>query len=184
MIKQNKPLSIEYRQLRETEINRELFSHFIRHQNVTKCWRKNNGTWTIQDAPFIDDWSESDYQTLIACLKNTLSSHGFVYAAFFYDSLKGFTSVEPAIFGGSHKYMDLSCIHVSEDMRGQGIGKALFLAAKEWAKKKGAKKLYISAHSSVESQAFYKAMGCSEAQEYNQQHVEAEPFDCQLECKL
>ena len=35
-----------------------------------------------------------------------------------------------------------------------------FANIKEWAKQKGAKKLYISAHSAVESQAFYKSMGC------------------------
>lgn len=39
-------------------------------------------------------------------------------------------------------------------------------------------------HSIVESQAFYRKMGCTEAQEYSQKHVEAEPFDCQLECML
>ncbi len=88
------------------------------------------------------------------------------------------------MFGKEQRYLDLSSIHVSEDMRGQGIGKSLFLAAKEWAKSRGAKKLYISAHSAVESQAFYKAMGCVEAQGYNQMHVEAEPYDCQLECEL
>ena len=54
-------------------------------------------------------------------------------------------------------------------------------AACLWAKAKGAKKLYISAHSSVESQAFYKAIGCREAEEYSQPHVEKEPCDCQLE---
>ncbi len=60
----------------------------------------------------------------------------------------------------------------------------LFMRAKEWAKENGANKLYISAHSAVESQLFYKAMGCTEAQVYNQEHVKAEPYDCQLECKL
>ena len=46
------------------------------------------------------------------------------------------------------------------------------------------KKLYISAHSAVESQAFYHKMGCAEAAVYNQSHVETEPYDCQLECKV
>ena len=55
------------------------------------------------------------------------------------------------------------------------------LLAKKWAKQKGAKKLYISAHSAVESQAFYKSMGCVEAEVYNQKHVEDEPYDCQLD---
>ena len=66
----------------------------------------------------------------------------------------------------------------------KGIGSQLFIKAKEWAKKNGAKNLYISAHSAVESKAFYKAMGCCEAKVYNQKHVDAEPFDCQLECVL
>ena len=175
---------IQYRTLLKDEINRELFQNFIRRQIVTDCWRKEDTAWIIKSAPFIDDWSEEDYQTLVACLKNTVSTGGFVYAAFYDEKLKGFVSVEPELFGKEQRYLDLSSIHVSEDMRGQGIGKSLFLAAKEWAKSRGAKKLYISAHSAVESQAFYKAMGCVEAQVYNQMHVEAEPCDCQLECEL
>jgi len=175
---------IEYRKLTESEINRELFSHFIRHQTVVKCWRQDNREWVVKDAPFIDDWSEADYKILISCLKNTVATSGFVYAAFCDCTLKGFVSVEPKLFGGEHKYLDLSSIHVSEDMRNKGIGTTLFLAAKDWAKEHGANKLYISAHSAVESQAFYHKMGCVEAAWYDQSHVDAEPYDCQLECNL
>lgn len=175
---------IEYRNLREEEICRKLFTKFIRHQIVTDCWRKENDKWVIRSDPFIDDWTEKDYEVLIACLKNTVNTGGFVYAVFCDDELKGFVSVESGMFGGEQKYLDLSSIHISEDMRGQGLGKALFLAAKEWAKERGAKKLYISAHSAVESQAFYKSLGCAQAQVYHQKHVEEEPYDCQLECEV
>ncbi len=175
---------IQYRELSEKEIDRDLFRSFIRHQEVTKCWRKVEGEWVIRDDPFVDDWSEEDYRTLVSCLRNTAATGGLVYAAFCGGALKGFVSVEPGLFGARQDYMDLSSIHISEDMRGQGIGRQLFLAAREWAGKKGAGKLYISAHSAVESQAFYKAMGCVEAQEIRRDHVEKEPFDCQLECRL
>ena len=175
---------IEYRNLIPDELFPELFQHFIRHQIVTKCWRKENGAWNIKDVPFVDDWTKSDLEVLTACLKNTLKSGGFVYAAFDNQKLKGFVSVESALFGGEQKYLDLTSIHVSEDMRSLGIGKELFLSAKRGAKEHGAAKLYISAHSSVESQAFYRKMGCVEALVYNQQHVQAEPCDCQLECVL
>ena len=175
---------MQYRKLEKEEISRELFRSFVRHQNVTKCWRKVEGAWVIKDAPFVDDWSDADYQILVSCLQNTVATGGFVYAAFCDGILKGFVSVEPGLFGAKQDYMDLSSIHISEDMRGQGIGKQLFQAAKDWAREKGAGKLYISAHSAVESQAFYKAMGCVEALEYQQEHVEREPFDCQLECRL
>lgn len=175
---------IQYHTLSAEEICPALFQHFIRHQVVTKCWRRENGTWLVKEAPFIDDWDEKDYQLLVSCLRNTIQTGGFVYAAFYQNMLKGFVSVEPGIFGGGHRYMDLSSIHVSEEMRGAGIGKTLFEAAKKWAKEMGAGKLYISAHSAVESQAFYRKMGCVEAKLYHQKHVEAEPFDCQLECIL
>lgn len=175
---------IQYRQLNKDEIRRELFKNFIRRQNVTLCRRREQGAWVLKSDPFIDDWSEEDYMFLVKCLKNTISSGGVVYAAFLNGQLKGFVSVESKLFGKKENYLDLSSIHVSEDMRGQGIGRALFLSAKEWAKKKGAEKLYISAHSAMETQAFYKAMGCVEAEEYEQKHVEAEPYDCQLECRL
>jgi len=175
---------IQYRNLSENEIHRALFAHFIRRQQVTKCWRKEKGEWVIREAPFVDDWTEKDFQTLVICLKDTAAAGGFVHAAFSDGDLKGFAAVLPGFFGGGQRYLDLASIHVSEDMRGQGIGKALFLKAKDWAVKKGAKKLYISAHSCVESQAFYKKMGCVEAQVYNRKHVEEEPYDCQLECSL
>lgn len=175
---------LQYREIGIEELNRELFAVFIRHQVVTKCRRKENDKWIIKDAPFIDDWSGEEYDFLVACLKNTISTGGFVYGVFSNGELKGFVSVENELFGGKQKYLDLSSIHISEDMRGKGLGRELFLAAKKWAKEHGAEKLYISAHSAVETQEFYRKMGCVEAQVYDQNHVTREPFDCQLECSL
>lgn len=175
---------IEYRDIEAAEVNRALFSHFVRRQVVTKCWRRESGEWVIRDAPFIDDWTPQDYAVLIACLKETLRTGGLVYGAFDGGRLKGFVAVLPEIFGGENRYMDLAALHVSEELRNQGVGSTLFHAAKQWAKERGAQKLYISAHSAVESQAFYRKMGCIEAQWYHPEHVEAEPFDCQLEAEL
>lgn len=175
---------VTYRNLNEDELCPELFKDFHRRQIVTKCRRRENGEWVIKDDPFVDDWTGADYNTLISCLKNTLATGGFVHAAFEDEALKGFVSVEPALFGGEQRYLDLSSIHVSEDMRSRGIGKKLFAAAEKWAKEHGARKLYISAHSAIESQAFYEKMGCVEAEVYHQGHVTAEPYDCQLECRL
>ena len=173
-----------YRNVAFEELAVELFAHFQRHQVVTKCWRKRNGEWAIQDAPFVDDWGEEEYKILVGCLKNTLTTGGLVYGAFQEGKLKGFVSVEADFFGKKKEYLDLSAIHVSEDLRGHGSGKKLFAEAKRWAKEKGAGKLYISAHSAVESQAFYRSLGCTWAEECNAAHVEKEPFDCQLECIL
>ncbi len=175
---------IEYRILQEQEIDRRLFRAFIRRQVVDQCLRRENGVWVVRSDPFVDDWTEADYQTLIRCLHHTVRTGGFVCGAFSGGELKGFVSVENGIFGGENRYYDLSSLHVSEDVRRNGIGKALFLAAAEWARKQGAKKLYISSHSAIESQAFYRAMGCVEATKYHQKHVEEEPYDCQIDYVL
>lgn len=172
---------INYRELNETEITAKLFSRFIRRQVVTDVWRRENGEWVIKSEPFIDDWSAEDFDFGIECLKHTVSSGGFVYGAFADGVLKGFVSVESELFGGENRYLDLSSIHVSEDMRGSGVGRVLFNSACRWAKAHGARKLYISSHSAVETQCFYKSMGCDEAVLYNKEHVEKEPFDVQLE---
>lgn len=176
--------AIEYRDLPETEITMELFAGFNRRQVVTDCWRQENGQWVIRHAPFIDDWSTEDYQFLIRCLQDTSRAGGLVYGAFENGRLKGFAAVLPEIFGGENRYIDLASLHVSQDMRGRGIGTALILKAKDWARQQGAGKLYISAHSAVESQAFYRKMGCVEAKMYHQKHVEEEPFDVQMELEL
>lgn len=173
-----------YRELIIEEVEMSLFASFNRRQNVTKCWRKIDGEWRIKNISFIDDWSEDDYLQGIQYLKQLICSGGYAVGAFWEGKLKGFASVEPIPFGSRFKYLDLSNLHVSEDMRGKGVGRKLFEQAVQWAKLQNAQKLYISAHSSVESQAFYKAMGCVEAIEYNLSHVEAEPFDCQLEYAL
>ncbi len=174
-----------YRELFETELSRQLFFEFRRRQIVTDCWRKIDGKWQIVSAPFVDDWSETDYADLISCLKNTVKEGGAVFGAFDETgALKGFASVEGRPLGKHKEYIDLSSLHVSEDRRGRGMGKMLFACAADWARRRGAKKLYISAHSAVETQAFYMAQGCREAEEYNREHAEKEPFDCQLELVL
>lgn len=175
---------VQYKKLNPDEITMDLFRTFRRRQVVTDCWRRENGQWVIKSDPFIDDWNTEDYDELVRCLKNTLATGGLVYGAFVSGELKGFASVEGTLIGSRLQYADLSSIHVSQDMRGQGIGRELFAAAKSFAREKKGQKLYISAHSAVESQAFYRAMGCVEAEEYIPEHVEREPYDCQLECPL
>lgn len=174
-------MMVQYRNLCDQEINRDLFRQFIRRQVVGNCYRWEKDHWEIREDPFIDDWSEEDYQVLIRCLKNTVSAGGFVQGAFCDGVLKGFASVEAEFLDGERRYLDLSSIHVSADARRMGIGKRLFLGAVQWAGKNGAEKLYISAHSAVESQAFYRSMGCVDALWRCQTHVEQEPYDCQLE---
>lgn len=174
-------MTIDYRPLEEADVTRALFVGFRRRQVVTGCWRREAGQWIIRDDPFIDDWDEGDYAVLVDCLRRTCRTGGLVLGAFVGGALKGFVSVEAAPMGSRGQYRDMTSLHVSEECRGRGIGRALMLRACGWARAHGGEKLYVSAHSAVESQAFYRAMGCVEAMEQSPEHVAREPFDCQLE---
>ncbi len=177
-------VTIQYKELELDEIKEVLFKKFNRYQNVKKCWRKENDNWVLKDISFIEQWGSEEYKYLIKCLKNTIKTGGKVVGAFNNNVLVGFASIENELFGSHDEYIQLSSIHISSESRGMGIGKRLFDLINNIAKDMGAKKLYISAHSSKETQAFYKAIGCVEALEYNTKLVELEPYDCQLEYNL
>ena len=72
---------MEFKILEVEELSQTLFAGFIRRQIVTDCWRREKGQWVVKADPFVDDWSKEDYDTLICCLKNTIRTGGFVYAA-------------------------------------------------------------------------------------------------------
>ncbi|MFZ2539766.1 MAG: GNAT family N-acetyltransferase [Oscillospiraceae bacterium] len=175
---------IFYKRLELNDIAFPLFDRFNRYQNVTRCWRKENDKWFLKDIAFTEQWDETEYHYLVGCLKNTILTDGAVFGAFCNSYLVGFASVERLPLGSMQEYVQLSSIHTSQESRGRGIGKVLFNMACTIAKEFGATKLYISAHSSEETQAFYRIMGCAEAKEYNNKLVEEEPCDCQLEYVL
>ncbi len=169
------------RPIQMEEIDLSLFAEFHRHQVVTKCWRKRDGQWIVIDHPFVEEWSRADYVFLAESLRETLSGGGAVFGDFDGNRLRGFAAVVRAFFGSRNQYLELAYLYVSEEERGHGIGRALMTACRGWAKEQGAEMLYISAHSAVESQAFYQAVGCREAAEYRPESVAKEPCDCQLE---
>ena len=100
---------IQYRELNESEITGSLFQNFIRRQKVTDCWRRVDGKWVIRADPFIDDWSQEEYEILVECLRHTAASGGLVYGAFSEGALKGFTSVESDFMElkAQARYLDL-----------------------------------------------------------------------------
>ncbi len=174
-----------YRAVLAEELTDDLFAGFRRRQEVTDCWRKENGQWVIRPLPrLIEDWGEKEHAFICWCLKNTLAQGGVVYGAFVQGKLKGIIAVEALPMGSRGQYREIPFLQVSRDFRGQGIGRQLFSLAKVWAKEQGAQMLYISSQPSVETQAFYKTMGCVEAEEYSPEHVQRSPDDCQIQCSL
>lgn len=177
-------MEIMYRKLESQELVPALFDRFRRFQQVKRCWRKIDGEWVLKDIAFIDDWDSASHRRVCGQISSALASGGTAWGAFCQGALKGFSSVEGKLIGSRLQYAVLAELHVSEDFRRHGLGRRLFSLAAEEARALGAEKLYISAMSAEESQAFYRSMGCVEAEEYDPWHVEKEPCDCQMEYLL
>lgn len=113
-----------------------------------------------------------------------MQAGGSVIGVYREHELIAFANVENVKFGTYSDYVELPYIHVSCEERGSGIGKKLFEICCEEAKLLGAKKLYVAAHPSVETQHFYKRMGCTLASEINLTIFNKEPLDLQMEYQL
>jgi len=177
-------LPVSDRELKPEELTPELFRQFNRHQEVKQCWRKEHGMWILKEIAFTEEWGTEQFNILTTCLRRTLHTGGTVIGTFSGGILIGFASLENQLWGTRCRYLQLSSLHVTCEKRGLGIGSHLFHRICAEAKKRGGEKLYISAHSSSETQAFYRAMGCREAEEYNERLATEEPCDCQLEFGL
>lgn len=81
------------------------------------------------------------------------------------DLFVGFCCIDGYLYGKTAKYANLIMLFVDDEWKRKGIGKALFKEICKYAKKNNAKKLFISAIPSVETIAFYFAMGCIDAKE-------------------
>ena len=101
------------------------------------------------------------------------------YLAIENDEVVGFIGLKKELI---ESYMILDLMQVSAACRGQGIGRKLFDSGKEEARKAGAEALYISACSSEETIAFYKAMRAELADCPIKEIAEDEPYDLQMIC--
>ena len=162
----------------------DLLSKFNRYQEVKRCWRKENDVWKLKDIVFTENWDDERKQNEVENFICCIESGGVVLGAYADNILIGFSCIKNQSFGRQNNYIRLEMLHVSFGFRNKGIGRQLFTQICESARMLGAKKLYITAHSSEESQAFYKMVGCCETLELDQTLHEREPFDCHLEYDL
>jgi ribosomal protein S18 acetylase RimI-like enzyme len=175
---------IRYQRLNADNFTAHSLDDFVRHQTVTESWRKIAGDWKLMPNVYEENWSQAQCREIAEDVVHHIKLDQTGFGAFDGERIIGFATVSHRIFGTVARYMQLVCFQVSEEYRHQGIGRKLFSMACEEARRLGADKLYISAHSSKESQAAYRALGCSFAEEINEELAAAEPFDVQMEYRL
>ena len=175
---------IEIVKLPDPRFHMYSLDNFIRHQAVSECWRNIDGEWKLLPVAFTEDWDLEKCREEAAEITDRVNRDLIAFAAVENDKIAGYITVVTKRIGSRKQYLQLEAFEVSEPYRGRGIGKQLFTNACKKAKEIGAEKLYISAHSSRESQAAYKALGCVHVQEIIHSIADKEPCDVQLEYVL
>lgn len=161
----------------------DILDGFVRRQRVQRCWRETPQGWALQPVAFTEDWDNARLRHEAAELIALAEAGSPVFIARAGGNVIGF-AVLVGRLGSSGQYAELLSLHVTQAWRGCGVGRMLFGAVCTAARQTGAEKLYISAHSSEESQAAYRALGCTHAAERDAAHVAAEPCDVQMEYDL
>lgn len=167
------------------EIPWDFLKDFDRYQEVKRCWRREEGMWVLRDVPFVEQWNDEDKWEIVSELRQIAQDGGLVLAAFSREECPvGFAAVEREPEGSRDQYAVLHFLYTDRRWRGRGIGKELFRRCCGYARCIGTEKLYISAHSSEESQRFYRRLGCTDAMELIPRLYEREPWDCHIEYAL
>ena len=156
--------------------NMNSLDNYQRKQDVKKVYRKHNGEYILVDCIYTEDW---DVEKRRSVAKDISSDDYITYLAIDNDEVVGFIGLKKDLV---EPYMILDLMQVSATYRGQGIGRKLFDVGKEVARKAGAEALYISACSSEETIAFYKAMGAELTDCPIEEIAEDEPYDLQMVC--
>ena len=164
--------------LSETNFCLESLDSYNRKQNVNKVYRRIDGEYALVECKYTEDW---DLNKKRSVAKQIGSDDYITYVALDNEKVVGFIGLLRKLNG---PYMILDMMHVSSECRGQGVGRQLFEEGKAEARKAGAEALYISACSSEETIAFYRAMGSGLASNPIKEIAEEEPFDLQMICPV
>lgn len=168
-------MSVVYKKVLQSNIADTSLDSFERYQETKIVLYQKERSLYQKEISFIDDWDQAKLNSICSYLKQVKGSVVFAYLN---RDVIGFTNVEYEMFDN---YMNMPFIHVSKSHRGKKIGANLFLLISKIALEQGAKKLYISSHPSIETQLFYKNLGCDLAMKVNQKLLADEPYDIQLE---
>ncbi len=154
--------------------NKSSLDSFDRRHNVRRVYRRINGGYRLIDKPYTEDWDQDEKRRTAEAL---MSDNLITWLALDGGRVIGFIGLLKELNGDR---MILDLMYVSADHRGRGIGRMLFEKAIDEARRSGARELYISACSSEETIAFYRAMGAELTADPIREMADKEPCDLQM----
>ena len=177
--------SLTIKKLSIQDLTPILLDNFTRHQKITRIWKYINNSRIIINAPQIESWTlEKKRHLATHHLPECIHSGGAVYFAYHKNTHVGLAAIPGTRFGPQNEYIQLSKFFLIPSARGKGFGRLFFNHIINETRTMQGKKLYISSNPSIETVAFYEAMGAKDAEWISQRLVDEDPTDIYLEFSL
>lgn len=167
------------RELKRQEI--DLIWTIDRSEEIDAIYYYEHGELVLKPEVYhMHSWPPGEVEKYTPLLEECFDSGGWFYGLFDHNRMVGAAVLEHQFIGRNRDLLQLKFLHVGNGYRNMGLGKMLFDLAREKAKQRGAKGLYISATPSENTIHFYLHRGCVIAPEPDPQLFELEPEDIHL----
>lgn len=173
---------IRFKKMKPKEVTKDFLNDIDRHQITNRIKYMDKGILQEKELHLEENWDSQKKERYSAWLReHVLIGNTVIVGAFDGPKLVGFASINKPLF---HGFINLHFLHVSEQYRGQDIGKTLLCLIALEAYELGANKLYLATHPAINTQAFYKRQGCVLASYIHPELLAHEPTDIQLELTI
>lgn len=129
-------------------------------------------------------WPPGEPETYAPLLLECFDQGGWFYGLFAGDELVGVAVLENRWIGSRRDTLQFKFLQIGRAYRGLGLGRRLFELACAEARRRGAKRLYISATPTENTIRFYMGLGCILASEVDPDLFALEPEDIHLEYQI
>lgn len=171
------------RELNKSEI--DLIWKIDRSEIIENVYYYEDGALVLKPEHYdLRGWPPPGPEEYTPILADCIERGGWFFGLFDDEDMVGVVILENEFIGSKKDQLQLKFLHISQAYRGQGLGKKLFELARDKAREKGAKRLYVSATPSERTIHFYQSMGCTVTKELDPDLFKLEPEDIHLECQI
>lgn len=156
-----------------------------RSETIEGLYRVEDGALVLRPERIeVKGWPEGEARKYGPLLEACHDRGGWLHGLFDGGRLVAVAVLDPRPLGPAGDRMQLKMLYVDRALRGRGIGRALFAAARDEAARRGARGLYVSATPSERTIRFYLDRGCRLASEPDPELLALEPEDVHLDHPL
>jgi predicted N-acetyltransferase YhbS len=174
---------MEFRTLARAEI--ELIWTIDRREMIENIYRLEAGELRLEPHNFdVPGWPSDEPAKTTPHLYEAFDRGAIFFGAFDGGALVGNSILDVLWRRPSGDLLQLMRLHVSRDYRGQGVGVRLFELAREAARARGARGLYISSAETENTVRFYQGRGATLLATPDPELFAYEPKDIHMECPV